>query len=117
MISQTFRKGRRYSLSITQNDYIKLRATLHDDAGDPIDLTSGTVVLYGVLDVTDGTPTLSITGTVVNASLGIVDFILTSTHTQNVRDFRAEIELQGVESTGINETFIKFDLGVTPDVG
>lgn len=116
-MNQTLRKGRRYDLRITQNDAVKLRATLQDDGGDAIDLTNGTVKLYAKIHPSDSSALIDITGSVVSAALGIVDFSFTTTHTANVRKLFAEVELQDVEATGINETLVKFDLAVTQDVG
>jgi hypothetical protein len=114
MRETTVRQGERLIVNWYQSDQFTWRATLLDYGGYPHDLTGKTVTLYAKINPYDTSAAFSVVGALVDADAGIVSFAITSTHTANVRDFTAELE---VTSGSDAETFIVFSLRVLRDIG
>jgi len=117
MKEETFRQGgARVEVRLYHGDTVTLRATLQDDNGDAIDLTTYTAYLHMKKDLMASTADFTITGSTVGAAAnGIVDFAFTTTQTADVEDYTAEIELE--TATNVGETIAVFDIHVLRDVG
>ena len=113
----TLQAGHAYALRTFQNDVFTLRATLLDERGDALVLTGKTIRINAKINPFDSAVTHAISGTIVTATSGIVDFAFTSTHTANVRKFFAEVEVETTGGAGDIETFLTFDWLVLRDVG
>ena len=114
---QTFKRGQSYTLRSFQNDVFTLRATLQDEDGDSIDLTGKTIRINAKISPYDASVTHAISGTIITAASGIVDFAFTGTHTANVREFFAEVEYETTGGAGDIETLLTFKWLVLRDAG
>ncbi len=115
MISETIlQRGQRYRVAWYRSDAFTWRVTLRDADGDPVDLTGLTIALHAKINALDAAVLFTVVGAIVGAATaGIVDFVITATHTANVRNLTAEVEL----NDGANGfTHIVFDLAIQADI-
>lgn len=111
MIYQTFKQDAgRPKIRIFEDDTVTLRATLQDQYGEDIDLTGLTVNLYAKRDIAGSTVDITVAGTLIDADEGLVDFDFTSTETDTVGTYTAEIEINS--ATGEDETVCLFDMEI-----
>lgn len=113
----TFKRGDSISFRTWQNDVLTLRGTLLDEDGDAIDLTGKTIRINAKISPFDSSVTHAVSGSIVTAASGIVDFAITGTHTANVRKFFAEIEYETTGGAGDIETLLTFEWLVLRDAG
>lgn len=111
----TYQRGKQYRQTFYQDDEVVFEVELRDAEGNPLDLAALDVELAAKLSLFDDTAAFTITGTVVDATAGIVSFAVDDTHTGEIRNYYAEIEVS--DGAGYTETYILFQLDILRGVG
>lgn len=115
MNQRTLRKGNLHRFHWVQGDALTERLTLLDENGNAIDLTGQALRLHAKLNPYDAATAFTLVGAIAgDATLGIVDFPVTTTETASVREYWAEIEMT---VGAVVETIFRFRIKVERDLG